>query len=85
MNEFPGHIACDASSKSELVIPLVLPRDPNDDGTMVGVGVLDIDSAEYNSFDEQDRIGLTQVTETVVRSCDWTDIRRIQQSSPRLH
>ncbi|AHC13907.1 GAF domain-containing protein [Salinispira pacifica] len=47
---FPGHIACDSASKSEIVIPLV------HDSTVWGV--LDIDSPELNRFDEKDQEGL---------------------------
>ncbi|TCN24414.1 GAF domain-containing protein [Mesobacillus foraminis] len=44
---FPGHIACDAASQSEIVIPML------DNGRLVGV--LDIDSPEKNRFDELDQ------------------------------
>ena len=44
---FPGHIACDAASRSEIVIPLIK------DGK--AFGVLDIDSPEFSRFDEIDR------------------------------
>lgn len=47
VNEFPGHIVCDANSKSEIVVPIVLNE--------VVHGVLDIDSPIYNRFDEIDR------------------------------
>ena len=50
---FPGHIACDCSSRSEIVIPLRRP-----DRTMWGV--LDMDSVEYAYFDEEDRVGLEE-------------------------
>ena len=46
VHEFPGHIACDPDSKSELVIPL------RKNGNVVGV--LDIDSASFGRFDESD-------------------------------
>ncbi len=48
---FPGHIACDAASRSELVVPL-------HDRTGRVAGVLDIDSARVNRFSEEDRRGL---------------------------
>ncbi|WP_423799317.1 GAF domain-containing protein [Neobacillus sp. SAB-20_R2A] len=47
VHQFPGHIACDAASQSEIVIPLVK-------GDQV-IGVLDIDSPEKNRFDELDQ------------------------------
>jgi L-methionine (R)-S-oxide reductase len=49
VHEFPGHIACDAQSRSELVVPLV------DDGTVLGV--LDLDSPLLGRFDDTDRLG----------------------------
>jgi L-methionine (R)-S-oxide reductase len=48
---FPGHIACDESSRSEIVVPV-----RNADGTIVAV--LDVDSRKPGNFDESDREGL---------------------------
>ena len=50
VHEFPGHIACDAASRSELVIPL------RKDGTIIGV--LDLDSPLPNRFTAEDQAGL---------------------------
>ena len=50
VNRFPGHIFCDAASRSEIVIPLVK------NGELLGV--LDIDSPKLARFDEEDRMGL---------------------------
>ena len=50
VNEFPGHIACDANSKSEIVVPIYKDGEP--------IGVLDIDSPFYEMFSEEDRTGL---------------------------
>lgn len=52
VHEFPGHIACDAASQSEIVIPLLK------DGVLIGV--LDIDSPRKNRFSEEDRNELEQ-------------------------
>jgi GAF domain-containing protein len=49
VQEFPGHIACDPESRSELVVPLL------DDGRVLGV--LDLDSPVAGRFDEDDRAG----------------------------
>ena len=57
VNEFPGHIACDANSKSEIVLPIYK------DG--VGIGVLDIDAPIYSRFTEEDRLGLKAFVETL--------------------
>ncbi|WP_050181115.1 GAF domain-containing protein [Domibacillus robiginosus] len=59
VHAFPGHIACDAASRSEIVVPLIK------DGELLGV--LDIDSPETNRFDEEDEKGLVQFAETLVR------------------
>ena len=50
VHEFPGHIACDAASRSEIVVPII------DTGTLLGV--LDIDSPRPGRFDEADARGL---------------------------
>jgi len=49
VHAFPGHIACDAASRSELVVPLILGE--------VVAGVLDLDSPLPGRFDEKDRAG----------------------------
>jgi len=58
VHKFPGHIACDSASKSEIVIPL---KDKND----IIIGVLDVDSTELNSFDETDKNGLEKIIELI--------------------
>jgi len=50
VHEFPGHIACDAASRSEIVIPLLTGREV--------LGVLDLDSPTPARFDAEDRRGL---------------------------
>jgi GAF domain-containing protein len=54
VHKFPGHIACDSRSNSEIVIPL-----KNSDGKIYGV--LDVDSSDYNSFDEIDAHWLEKI------------------------
>ena len=60
VHDFPGHIACDAASRSELVVPLVL------DGALVGV--FDIDSPVPGRFDVEDQTGLETIAALFVRS-----------------
>jgi L-methionine (R)-S-oxide reductase len=62
VNEFPGHIACDAASRSEIVLPLV------QDGRLLGV--LDIDSPELSRFDHEDREGLQVAANLLLRSSE---------------
>ncbi|MCM3637131.1 GAF domain-containing protein [Sporosarcina luteola] len=59
VNQFPGHIACDAASRSEIVVPLIK------DGEVIGV--LDIDSPEYDRFNEDDQAGLEQFVNVLIK------------------
>jgi len=63
VHEFPGHIACDAASNSELVVPLVK-------GGVVR-GVLDLDSPLIGRFDEADRIGIEALCSLFVAGSDF--------------
>jgi GAF domain-containing protein len=54
VEQFPGHIACDARSQSEIVLPV-----RNEKNEIIGV--LDIDSSEKNAFDEVDHEELTRI------------------------
>lgn len=60
VREFPGHIACDPNSRSELVVPLV------SDGEVVGV--LDLDSPLPARFDEMDRAGCERLVAILIAS-----------------
>ncbi|MGG1638633.1 GAF domain-containing protein [Paenibacillus sp. FSL K6-3182] len=59
VHEFPGHIACDAASQSEIVIPIII----NDEL----FGVLDIDSPELNRFDEVDQLYLEKLVKQLIQ------------------
>lgn len=54
---FPGHIACDAGSRSEIVVPIFRA------GTRDLVAVLDLDSYELGAFDQRDAAGLAPIAE----------------------
>lgn len=58
VNQFPGHIACDAASRSEIVIPIIK------NGKLIGV--LDIDSPNTDRFDDQDEMFLKKFVEILV-------------------
>jgi GAF domain-containing protein len=60
VNQFPGHIACDAASNSEIVIPMIK------EGKLLGV--LDIDSPEKNRFDELDQKMLEEFVEILIKA-----------------
>jgi len=55
VHEFPGHIVCDAASRSEIVVPLIV------DGSLVGV--LDIDSPSIDRFSADDQTGIESLCE----------------------
>ncbi|KQL32599.1 MULTISPECIES: GAF domain-containing protein [Bacillaceae] len=59
VHAFPGHIACDAASQSEIVVPI------KKNGELLGV--LDIDSPIKNRFSEQDKQGLEQFVQILVK------------------
>jgi GAF domain-containing protein len=61
VHQFPGHIACDSRSKSEIVVPLRLA-----DGTVAGV--LDVDSKDVDSFDAVDAHWLEKIVSLVYSS-----------------
>lgn len=58
VHRFPGHIACDAASRSEIVVPLL------SGGELLGV--LDVDAPKESRFDEEDRAGLERVVLALV-------------------
>jgi len=65
VHKFPGHIACDSESNSEIVIPIYV------DNSIVGV--LDIDSPIFNRFDESDRENLEEVVGIIAAGCNWNE------------
>ncbi len=60
VHEFPGHIACDSASNSEIVLPLIQNE------TLIGV--LDLDSPIVARFDEEDAAGLNDLVELLIES-----------------
>jgi GAF domain-containing protein len=66
VHTFPGHIACDAASRSEVVVPLMHA------GRVVGV--LDLDSPELGRFDAADAAGLEQVAALFCTATAWAPI-----------
>jgi len=62
VDKFPGHIACDVDSRSEIVIPLMKNNEL--------IGVLDIDSPMLACFDEADRQGLERLVSILLECSD---------------
>lgn len=65
VHQFPGHIACDSTSNSEVVVPIF-------EGDQV-VGVLDIDSPSVARFTQEDLAGLEQVVKALESCVDFSD------------
>ena len=62
VHAFPGHIACDSASNSEIVIPLI------NEGRLLGV--LDLDSPKFGRFDKDDALGLGNSVEILLANSD---------------
>src|SRR5437016_3791779 len=60
VTNFPGHIACDSASRSEIVLPLLTENSQL-------IGVLDVDSPELDRFDAEDEAGLSAIAEIIAR------------------
>lgn len=63
VHEFPGHIACDSASNSEIVVPLIK-------GDQL-IGVLDLDSPIDGRFDSEDANGLNRLVSVFVETIEW--------------
>ncbi len=66
VHAFPGHIACDAASRSEMVVPIL-------DGGVLR-GVLDVDAPETARFDAEDRAGLEEFVRTLTPRIAWAKL-----------
>ena len=73
VDQFPGHIACDRASRSEIVVPLV------NWGNVIGV--LDIDSASLNRFDEDDQEGLESIAAIFLATQSADDLPEFEPES----
>jgi L-methionine (R)-S-oxide reductase len=62
VHEFPGHIACDSASNSEIVVPLIK------DGKLIGV--LDLDSPSLSRFNDEDARGLNELAAAMINSSE---------------
>ena len=67
VHDFPGHIACDCASNSEIVVPIVKNNQL--------IGVLDIDAPIVNRFNLEDQKGLEKFVDTLNKYVKWEDIR----------
>lgn len=65
VEEFPGHIACDGETKSEIVVPIIT------EGTGEVKGVIDIDCLKLGGFNEIDQEYLEKLAHLLVKYCKW--------------
>lgn len=65
VHQFPGHIACDSASNSEIVVPMICDEQL--------IGVLDIDAPVFDRFDEADANGLECICEILAGKLNWKD------------
>ncbi|KAF2798296.1 GAF domain-like protein [Melanomma pulvis-pyrius CBS 109.77] len=63
VESFPGHIACDGASKSEIVVPII------QDGKVVAI--IDVDCAKLSGFTLQDQAALEELAKLLAESCDF--------------
>jgi GAF domain-containing protein len=66
VSRFPGHIACDPASRSELVVPLL------NGGALLGV--LDLDSPDLERFDADDQHGCEELAHIIARHLDVSSL-----------
>jgi len=66
VHEFPGHIACDSASNSEIVVPLMKGEK--------FLGVLDLDSPLPARFNDEDAIGLNRLVSVLIESSEWQPV-----------
>jgi len=64
VHQYPGHIACDSDTNSEIVIPIMDKKI---------LGVLDIDSPVKGRFDKKDQVELEKLANLLLNACDWEE------------
>ncbi|KAL2179328.1 GAF domain-like protein [Thermothelomyces heterothallicus CBS 202.75] len=67
VDAFPGHIACDSDSRSEVVVPITV----GEGEAKKVVAIIDVDCAVPAGFDEVDRVWLEKLAKLIARACDW--------------
>ena len=76
VHEFPGHIACDSASNSEIVVPVVVGDDV--------IAVLDVDSPLIGRFNDEDAAGLNTLVEIFVAASDPVERRNANDTNPKI-
>ena len=66
VDQFPGHIACDSRSRSEIVCPLIVMDEL--------IGVFDVDSPVINRFNSQDLLGIRAMLKILVKTTNWVNL-----------
>jgi L-methionine (R)-S-oxide reductase len=68
VDAFPGHIACDGDTRSEIVVPILVGSESE---AKKLVAIIDVDCAVQNGFDEVDKLWLEKLADLIGSSCDW--------------
>jgi L-methionine (R)-S-oxide reductase len=76
IDQFPGHIACDSASQSEIVVPIFRRKvhevdGEGKEGNREVVAIIDVDCAVKGGFDAVDQKCLEQLAGLLERCCDW--------------
>ncbi|KAK4248788.1 GAF domain-like protein [Corynascus novoguineensis] len=72
VDAFPGHIACDGDSRSEIVVPISIDvGGEGDEKKKKVVAIIDVDCAAVGGFDDIDRVWLERLAELIAGACDW--------------
>lgn len=66
VHQFPGHIACDGGSNSEIVVPMLL-------GDRL-LGVIDLDSYRFERYGKPEQTALEQIAQLLAQGCDWDNL-----------
>ena len=79
VHEFPGHIACDAASNSEIVIPIIYESPLEGGSGRCLIGILDLDSPLIGRFDTEDQAGLETLVKTFITLTEFNFTETIRR------
>ncbi|KAJ4306221.1 hypothetical protein N0V88_001017 [Collariella sp. IMI 366227] len=72
VDAFPGHIACDGASRSEIVVPIIVGGGEGG-GVKRVVAIIDVDCTVVDGFDETDRRWLERFAKVIAEGCNWPE------------
>ncbi|RFU26227.1 hypothetical protein B7463_g10110, partial [Scytalidium lignicola] len=81
VDSFPGHIACDGDSKSEIVVPIMVGGEGGEGEEKKVVAIIDVDCTVRGGFGQVDRVWLEKLAALLGRSCDWLNLQLDPESN----